>query len=294
MGGAGAIDLSALKLQTAGAGRAGGGGYLVQVTTASFNEVVAQSQQFPVVLEITSPRAGAEQLSADLEALATEAGGKWLLARVDVDAEVQIAQALGVQGVPMVIGVLMGQPVPLFQGVIPREQISAYLDQLLQAAVANGVVGRAEPVSGGAEEEAEAPVDPRFAAADEAMARGDFVTAEAEFEKLLAETPGDADAQLGKAQAGLLARTGGVIPNEVVAAADAAPTDVDKALAAADVELAILNQPEKAFDRLIALVRVTTDDERERVRTHLLELFSTLGPDPRVAAARRKLTSALF
>ncbi|WP_114561291.1 thioredoxin domain-containing protein, partial [Desertihabitans aurantiacus] len=221
----GAVDLSALassspsSSSSAAGSSAGGRSYVVDVTVQTFNDLVGRSQQHPVVLEIHSPRAqGAEVLSRDLADLANAAGGKFLVGRVNVDVETQIAQALGVQQVPMVIGVLMGQPVPLFQGVQPKQQIQAYLDQLLQAAVANGVVGTAEPVAGGSADEASDEPDPRFAAADAALERGDFAAAEAEFDKLLAADPRDAEAAAGKAQAGLLARTAAADPQAVLAA----------------------------------------------------------------------------
>ena len=94
------------------------------------------------------------------------------------------------------IALIGGQVAPLFQGVLPKDQVQAAIDQLLKAAVANGIVGRAEPVgarrpSGDPRRDAAEPEpDPRFAAADEALARGDFAAAEAEFDKLLAGQPG--------------------------------------------------------------------------------------------------------
>ncbi len=74
----------------------------------------------------------------------------------------------------------------------------------------------------------------------------------------------------------------------------AAPTDVDAQLAAADVEL-LNQQPEAAFNRIVELVRVTSDDDRARARARLLELFELYEPnEPVVLAARRKLATALF
>lgn len=294
----GAVDLSSLaaKSSPSAPGGSSGGSWVLDVTVQTFNDLVGKSQQHPVVLEIHSPRAqGADQLSRDLADLAQAAGGKFLLGRVDVDVETQIAQALQVQQVPMVIGILMGQPVPLFQGVLPKQQIQAYLDQLLQAAVANGVVGTAEPVTGGTPTDGgDDEPDPRFAAADAALERGDFAAAEAEFDKLLAANPQDTEAAAGKAQAGLLARTSAVDPQQVLTTADAAPDDLAAATAAADVEV-VMGTPEQAFDRLIRFVRDHVGDDREGARKHLLALFETVGGnDPRVLKARRALTTALF
>ncbi len=322
----GAIDLSqfAAKAQQAkpgpagpgrapGAGRPGaggsgaGGGYVLEVSDQTFEtEIIRRSAQYPVVVEFYSPRVGpsGELLSNDLAALAAEAGGKWLLARLNVDGS-QIPQAIGIQAVPTVIGAVGGQLAPLFQGALPKDQAAAYIDELLKAAVANGIVGRAESVGAGSvgagpgadqagdEPDADQP-DPRFAAADEALERGDFAAAEVEFDRLLALDPADAEAKAGKAQAGLLARSVALDPQAVLADAAAANATVDQQLAAADVELAG-GQAEQAFDRLVGVVRSSAGDDRERTRVRLLELFETLGnADPRVAKARRALMSALF
>ncbi len=169
---------------------------------------------------------------------------------------------------------------------------------MLTAAVANGVVGRAEPVGGGpapeaAEEELPAP-DPRFAAADAALERGDFAAAVSEFDVLLQANPGDAEAAAGKAQAGLLARASALDPQTTLAAAGRPGASVAEQLAAADVEMAT-GRADAAFARLIGQVRVRSGEERNEVRVRLLELFETLGnADQRVLTARRDLMTALF
>lgn len=300
----GAVDLSQLaekakQRSSAGAARSGGttgGGYVVEVTEQTFEEqVIRPSVQHPVVVEFYSPRVSTgQQLSDALAAAAAEAGGKYLVARLNVDAAPQIAGQLGLQAVPTVVGVVGGQLVPLFQGVLPADQVRAALDQLVKAAVANGIVGRAEPVGGAADDEAEPEPDPRFAAADAALERGDFAAAEAEFDKLLAANPGDAEAKAGKAQAGLLARTANLTPEVVLAAAAAPDASLQVQLDAADVEL-VGGQADEAFARLIDQVRRRAGDEREQVRLRLLDLFETLGnTDPRVQKARRNLMAALF
>jgi putative thioredoxin len=300
----GAVDLSALKQkaqqQASGPMASGGGGgsYVVEVTEQSFEaETIRRSVKHPVVVELYSPRvATGQQLSDALIDIANAAGGRFLLARLNVDTAPGIVQALGLQAVPTVIALINGQVAPLFQGVLPREQAQAAIDQLLQAAVANGIVGRAEPVGSPATDDElddEPVADPRFAAADEALARGDFAAAEAEFDKLLAANPGDAEAQAGKAQAGLFARASRFDPQVVLAAARA-DDSVGVQLDAADVEL-VSGQVEAAFDRLIGLIKTKSGEERNEVRVRLLELFETVGnADPRVIKARRDLMTALF
>jgi len=296
------MDLSGLVNRAASApGAAGGRGagrYVTDVDEASFDAVMRKSLQHVVVVEFTSPRAqGADQLSRTLDQLAEQADGRWLLARVDVDTSPRIAQALGVQAVPMVVGVVGGQLAPLFQGVLPSEQVTAYLDELLQAAVANGITGRAEPVGPAQAEEGdeeEAERDPRFAAADAAVDAGDFALAREEYDKLVQANPRDSEAVAGRAAIGLLARSSELDAATALTTAAENPRDVDAQLAAADVEL-VGGDPAAAFARLIGLVRTTTGDERNTVRLRLLELFETQpADDPAVLKARRDLTSALF
>lgn len=309
----GAIDLSQLKQKAqqppaaaAGAGRAGrvgNGSYVIEVTEQSFEaETVRKSLQHPVVLELYSPRvATGQQLSDALADIANASDGKFLLARLNVDTAPGIVQALQLQAVPTVLALIAGQAAPLFQGVLPKDQVQAAIDQLLQAAVANGIVGRAEPVGaagavGGAdpaEAAEEDEPDPRFAAADEALARGDFAAAEKEFDLLLQVNPADTEAKAGKAQAGLFARTAN-LDLEAVLAEAATNRALGVQFDAADAEL-VSGQIQAAFDRLIALIKATAGDERNQVRVRLLELFETVGStDPLVVKARRALMTALF
>ena len=302
----GAVDLSQLaqraKAQQGGPAPAGaaGGSYVIEVTEQTFEaETIRRSMKHPVVVELYSPRvATGQQLSDALTELAAENAGKFLLARLNVDTAPGIVQALQLQAVPTVVALIGGQVAPLFQGVLPKDQVATAIDQLLKAALANGIVGRADPVGAAPtddlEETAEPVADPRFAAADEALERGDFAVAEAEFDKLLAANPQDAEAQAGKAQAGLLARATALDPQAALAKAAAPDASVDDQLAAADVELAT-GDADAAFARLIDQVKQRTGDERDRVRVRLLELFETLGnADERVLKARRALMTALF
>jgi putative thioredoxin len=307
----GAVDLSQLAQKAkqppaspAAGARAGGspgaGSYVVQLTEETFEATaIRASMQHPVIVEFYSPRvATGQQLSDDLAAVAAENGGKFLLGRLNVDAAPGIVQALQLQAVPTVIALIGGQLAPLFQGVVPRDQVVAAVESVLKAAVSNGIVGRAEPVGGpapGADEEGEeAGPDPRFAEADAALERGDFAAAEAEFDKLVQANPADAEAKAGKAQAGLLARASALDPQAVLAAAASADATVADQLAAADLELAT-GRVDEAFDRLIGQIKVRTGPERDEVRVRLLALFDTVGnADPRVLKARRALMTALF
>lgn len=284
------MDLSAIAAAAKAPPPPPGASYVLELDEQSFEPTIQLSIKHPVVIELYSPRANAQALSDDLIALANAAGGKYLLARVNVDAAPQIAAAFGVQAVPTVVGVVGGQLAPLFQGTRPKVEVEAVLAQLLQAAAGAGVVGIAEPVS----IDADAGPDPRFAAADEALSSGDFAQAVAEFDKLLAQTPNDPEAKAGRAQAALLARVSALDPAQVLADAVARPTDLAAQLAAADTEL-MGGATQQAFNRLLELIRNSAGADRETVRLRLLELFETVGnADPAVLKARRDLMSALF
>jgi putative thioredoxin len=301
----GAVDLSQLAQRAqqsaatqASAPRPAGASYVVEVTEQSFEaETIRKSVKYPVVVELYSPRvATGQQLSDALIDIANASDGKFLLARLNVDTAPGIVQALGLQAVPTVIALLNGQLAPLFQGVLPKDQVQAAIDQLLKAAVANGMVGRADPAgieSSEEEPEPEPQADPRYATADAALERGDFAAAREEFDKLLQANPNDGEAQAGKAQAGLFARAATLDAQATLAAANGSD-DLESQLAAADVEM-ISGQAEAAFGRLIGLVNRSSGDERNHVRVRLLELFETLGnTDERVLKARRDLMTALF
>ena len=298
----GAVDLSALnRPATPPPGTPGGlskpGPYVVDVDEASFADVVRRSTQYPVVVVLWATWSEVSTgVVAQLAAMSDDDAGAWLLARVDAEANPQIAQAFGTQSVPAVVAVLAGQPVPLFQGAPAPAQVRQVLDQVLAAAQANGLTARvpAGEAPDEPDEPAEPPLPPLHQAAYDDLVQGDTTTARASYEQALRENPRDAMARAGLAQVGLLERTASADAAAVRAAGAAAPTDVDAQLAVADVDL-LDGHVEDAFGRLVDLVRATRGDERERVRLRLVDLFEVVGgEDPRVVAARRALANALY
>ena len=297
----GAVDLSALTRPATPAPGSPGGlpvptAYVRDVDEAGFADVVQSSTQHPVVVVLwASWSETSQQVAAELSTLAAEDGGRWLLARIDAEANPQVAAAFQAQSVPTVVAVLGGQPLPLFQGAHPREQVRGVLDQLLAAAEANGITGRV--VAGEAPQEEPDPepaLPPLHQAAYEAIERDDLPAARAAYVQALRENPRDAMARAGLAQVSLMERTAGLDARSVREAAASAPDDVDAQLAVADVDL-FGGAVEDAFARLVDVVRRTAGDERERVRVRLVDLFEVVGTDdPRVMAARRALASALY
>jgi putative thioredoxin len=253
---------------------------VIDVTEANFQTTVLErSMATPVILDFWAEWCEpCKQLSPVLEKLAVEGGGSWVLGKVDVDANPRLAQALRVQGIPMVIAVVGGQLVEGFTGVLPEAQVRQYIDAVLKA----GGVAVAPPE------------DPRLDVADDALMTGDLDAAEAAYKKILAESPADAAAESGLAQVELYRRVAGADAGAALAKAAADPDDFAAQQLAADIEV-LSGQAPQAYERLVAAVRRASGDDRDAVRKHLLSLFSVAGPDdPAVASARRALAKALF
>jgi putative thioredoxin len=268
----------------------------IAVTQANLvSEVLPASNQKVVILICWSPRSTQaisllEVMGKYQEADLLENGEPaWILGTVNVDTEVQVAQALQIQSVPIAIAIIQEQMVPLFEAVPTPEQIRLVIDKVVGLAAERGV-GQALEKS----EAPEVPMEPEEIAAMEAMEKGDLGEAKAHYEKWLARKPGDSLAKLGLAQTELILRVKDLDPKEVMTLAGANPNEISIQLKAADVEIASgLNK--SAFDRLIRLVKSSEGDEKKVVREHLLVLFALVDPaDPDLIVARRELASALY
>ncbi|MCL2787182.1 MAG: tetratricopeptide repeat protein [Micrococcales bacterium] len=287
-------DLAAKKPEEADAVQPAseGSSFVIAATDATFAALIEQSTMVPVVVDLWADWCGpCKQLTPVLEKLAAEFAGRFLLAKVNIDENPQVAKAFQVQSIPLVIALVKGQPVPLFAGAQGEAQVRAVLTELMAVAAKNGVTGTASSTT---DLEAEPPLPPLHAEALEAIDRGDYDAAVTAFARALKENPADVQARIGLAQVRLLSRVEKTDGPAALAAARTQPLDVDTALAAADIEVAS-NAPKAAFDRLLAIIRATRDEPREKARVRLVEYFDIVGIDhPDVAAARRSLAAALF
>lgn len=313
----GVVDLAAVKAANeaktkaeqarAESARQGGGGavspaaLVIDTDEANFErDVLQRSTEVPVVIDFWAEWCEpCKQLGPLLERLATEYNGRFVLAKVDVDANQMLMQQFGIQGIPAVFAVVAGQALPLFQGAAPEAQIRQTLDQLVQVAEERfGLTGVAVDAAG-AEEAAEVPVpagpyDALLEAAVQALDAGDFGGAIQAYRNVLSDDPGNTEAKLGLAQAELLGRVKDMDPAQVRQDAAGDPSDAAAQIAAADLDL-VGGHVEDAFGRLVETVRRTAGDERDAARVRLLELFEVVGPDdPRVTAARQALARVLF
>jgi putative thioredoxin len=325
----GAVDLGARQAaaqrrqQTAQSGGSGPGqdeasdGAVIDVSEETFNvDVVERSRTTPVVMDLWAEWCGpCKQLSPVLEKLAKEAGGQWILAKVDVDANPQLSAALQVQSIPMVVAVIGGQLVDGFMGAVPEPQLRQWIGQVLAVAAKMGLkvsppaeggpddaAGASEVAeesgepgaSGGDPYGADAGMPPAFLEARQAMERGDFDAAARAFEAELANSPADPIAKTGLAQVNLIRRVNSYDEAKVRRDAAEHPADPDAQAKVADIDVAS-GLVDEAFDRLLGVVRRTSGEERNKARVHLVELFEILPPrDPRVTKARAALSALLF
>ncbi|MFJ4203886.1 tetratricopeptide repeat protein [Streptomyces sviceus] len=316
----GVVDLAAVKAAQeakakaeqarAEAARQGGGpgavspaDLVIDVDEAGFErDVLQRSTEVPVVIDFWAEWCEpCKQLSPVLEQLVVEYNGRLLLAKIDVDANQMLMQQFGVQGIPAVFAVVAGQALPLFQGAAGKEQIQQTLDQLVQVAEQRfgltGLTVDPDARPGAAPQPADVPAGPYDAlleAAVRALDAGDFGGAVQAYKNVLSDDPGNSEAKLGLAQAELLQRVQSLDPQRTRKEAAEKPGDAQAQIAAADLDL-VGGHVEDAFGRLIDTVQRTAGDERDTVRLRLLELFEVVGADdPRVSAARRALSRALF
>ncbi|MFS0867310.1 tetratricopeptide repeat protein [Microbacterium sp. 179-B 1A2 NHS] len=300
----GAIDLSSLRSRPdaaapAGPGTPAAGGasaprLVFDATDADFGQVLELSKTVPVVVDLWAEWCGpCKQLSPVLEKLIAEFAGRLVLAKVDVDANPQLAQSFRAQSIPLVVALVAGQPVQLFTGAVPEQQVREVFHQLLELAANHGVTGTV-PQGDAPSDAAEPALPPLHQEAFDAIERGDYDAAAVAYEKALAENPRDEDARAGFGQVRLLARVQHLDLAAARAAAAAAPTDVTAQFDVADLDLAG-GHVEDAFDRLLDLFAALPSADRAPVRERLLEQFGIVGDgDPRVIRARGRLASLLF
>jgi putative thioredoxin len=248
------------------------------------SDILPLSLVRPVIVLMWSPRsAESVEMVKILGKLESDYKAAFSLARVDIEAHPQVAQAFQTKSIPYAVAIISEQMVPLFEQSYPEAQVRMVIDKVLTLASEQGI-GQA-PVEQMEAEEIEAM---------EALEAGDYVAAEAAYKKWLSRKPAENLAKLGLAQTQLLIRTEGLDLDTVISESTKNPSDIALQLKAADVEI-VNGGVEAAFTRLVHAVRATSGDERAKVKDHLLNLFALVDPsDPRLVAARKELASALF
>ncbi|MCI1659680.1 tetratricopeptide repeat protein [Bifidobacterium psychraerophilum] len=310
---AGAVDLGAIKHQVdAEPGQQGGapaaGGYVIDTSSAGFQAVMQTSATFPILLLLWTP--GDDRLFPLAKALGDAVNaqeGKVQLARIDIAAEPEIAQAFRVQGAPALFALIGGRPMPVLQGLPSAEELTQLTDELIPQVITlahqSGITGTAPyqegtPSASDQEGDADAPasepaVPPAHEQANRLAQEGDFEGAVAAYDQVLQADPSDALAARERAKALLLARSAQLDVRVVRQQAADRPDDVESQLAVADIDM-IGGQIADAFGRLLDYL-AGHRDQMEPVRKRLLEFF--LIPeanDPRLKNARQRLATLMY
>jgi putative thioredoxin len=271
------------------------------VDTAGFQaEVIERSREVPVVVDLWAEWCGpCRVLGPVLERLADEYGGTFELAKLDVDANPNLARQFQVQGIPTVIAFKNGAPAARFTGALPEPQIRSWLRDLIPSE-ADEKAARAATVAASGNADAAAKLyrealasDPAHEGAATGLASllidsGDTDEALA----LLSPLPPTPEVQRLAAAARIASvDTSSIGDLEEQAAAN--PEDgalllqLGRALTAA-------GRPEDALEYLLRAVALG-GPIRDEARTSMLDVFEVLGPgSPLTAHYRRKLASALF
>ena len=257
----------------------------LEVTVENLNsDILPLSLVRPVIVLMWSPRSvESQEMINTLGKLEIEYQAKWSLARVNIDTHPEIAQAFQTKNVPYAVAIIAEQMVPLFEQAYPEAQVRLVIDKVLTLSAEQGV--------------GEAPVEQIEPEEEEAMLAlesGNYAAAEAAYKKWLSRKPNENLAKLGLAQTQLLMRTESLELNQIVKESEKSPQDIDLQLKAADVEI-VNGGVEAAFSRLLTLIKNSTGDDRNKVKTHLLNLFALVDQaDPRLVSARKELANSIF
>lgn len=280
--------------------------------------VLAASMERPVIVDFWAPWCGpCRQLMPVLEAAVDAAGGQVLLAKVNIDENPELAQALRVQSVPTVYAFFGGRPVEAFQGAQPESQIRAFVDALIQLARANAPDAIDVPGT--------------LKAAAEALSGGDFAAAQGLYAQVLQQDEKNVEAYTGMVRVFIAAKA----LDQAQGLIDSAPPEIAKnpnfAAARTALELALkapgadngalatlragveknpadqqaridlaealfaAGEREEAVEILLGSIGLDRAWNEQAARKALLRLFEAMGHgDPLTVAARKKLSSLLF
>lgn len=290
---AGAVDLSGLvkKNQAPPPASATSDALVRDVDDRSVAALVELSKTVPVILEVYGG-----EVAPVLGPIIESYQGRFVLGTVRGESAPELVKALQVEGIPTVLALIAGQPVPLFKGIPAEQEVRTILDQVLGFAKENGVTGQVDPgpAPDAEGDQAEPALPPLHQEAFDALSRNDLPGAKAAYQRALAEAPADADAAAGLAQVELLERVYALDADQARRAAAEDPESVERALDVADLDISG-GHIEDAFVRVLGLYSAASDEDKERLRERLLTYFTIVGQAaPEVKKARAHLTSLMF
>jgi len=283
--------------------------YVFDATLATFEQdVLLKSNDVPVLVDFWAPWCEpCKTLGPMLEKLAAEFRGGFLLAKVDVDQEQQLAGYFQIRSVPTVILVKGGQIADGFPGVLPEGQLREFLAR-------HGVLPTDPADDAGAVEANAAPPDPeaeavrlRHAVAetpDDDALKLDLVLAllkvgsAREAETLLDALPAnlatDDRAVKARARLGFAALLANAPPSAVLEQAIAAdPTDL-RARHLLGARLLLEGNAEAALDQFLDMLTRDRTYQDSLPKKALIDAFRIIEDDDLVGRYRRRMASILF
>ena len=259
---------------------------VIQVDTNSIRDYLAISDSLPVlVLFVQENDPASQSILSTVKLLTEKTAGKILTLVVDAVKSPELAQAFDLKQIPTLLGMLKGQPAPLFAGDQPAEQVQLIIDRVLQVGKENGLTGTVKV----AEPEPELSITHQQAFA--AIEENNYPLARSLYEKALVENPNDQLAEAGLAQIKLLIRLEG---KDLPSLVSSLGQDTDTVLERVDA-LVATGAAWAGFEQLLVLFESTAKDQREPIRLRFVELFLVVGnEDPAVIKARKNLSLLLF
>ena len=245
---------------------------VIDVTEQDFErEVVERSRTTPVVVDFWAAWCGpCRMLGPILERAAEARGDQVVLAKVDTDANPNLARAFRIQGIPAVKALKDGRVVDEFVGVQQPAQVERFFDRLVPSEADTLVAAGDEASLRRALELEPNRTDARVALAEQLHRRG----ARDEARSLLQNVAGDFRAE------GLAAR---------IRLEEQDAVDVDEAFHALDA-----GDHERALELLIGAIP-SADGHKDDLRRVVVAILDRLGvDDPLARDARRRLAAALY
>lgn len=281
--------------------------HVIEPTTETFQQdVVERSKEVPVVVDFWAHWCQPCRLLAPiLEKLADEFGGKFVLAKVNVDQSPEIAGSFGVQSIPAVFAVRGGEIVDYFVGIQPEPELRQWIERQFPTP-AETLLAEARQLEATDPNAAEAKYReasllipresaPKIGLARTLLAQGRIDDAERILEELAARgfLEPEADKLKAEVELRLKARDAGSV-EQCRAAIAAHPEDKSLHLKLAEA-LAAEGKHEEALETALKLVQQDRKTLGEPARAVMVSIFQMLSPDSELTSTyRRKLSSALY